>query len=133
METKTKYTKIAIGSVLIVAYMIMRGLGLTFGDLWGMVQGEIDQTRAEIREYRTDEYTNRLSRQMREESAKMSTAQSGGGLDSELRSELQSERRRIMEEHARNAEKIGRQVLKGDTEVLKQKARENAQKAAGSY
>lgn len=130
---KVSYTKIIVGGLLIIAYFFMRGIGLTFGDLWRMAQGEIDETRSEIKEYRTGEYTKELSRQLRSEAGKIATGQpSGGTIDSELRSELLSERQRIMEEQARNAEKISKQVLKGDAEVLKQKARENAQKAGGN-
>jgi hypothetical protein len=135
VETKTSYRKITFIALLLIAYVFLRSIGLGFSDLWGMVQGEIDEKRAEIKEYRADEYTSTLSRQLREESARLSATQAnpGAGIDAELRTELRSERQRLMEENARNAEKIGRQVLQGDTEVLKRRARENAQNAAGNY
>jgi hypothetical protein len=131
--TPTAIKRIAFAVVLVVAFLVMRVTGTGFGDLWQLAQGEFEQTRAEIREYRTGEYTDPLARQLRTEAARMSPAQTASGLDAELRDELQGERQRIMQEHARNAEKIGSQVLKGDTEVLKRQVRDNAQKSAGSY
>lgn len=135
MATKTSYRKITLIALLLIGYVFMRSIGLGFSDLWRMAQGELDEKRTEIREYRTGEYTNQLSQQLREESARLSATQagSGSGIDAELRSELLSERQRLMEENARNAEKIGRQVLQGDTEVLKRRVRENAQKAGAHY
>ncbi len=131
MATKTSYRKITLIALLLIGYVFMRSIGLGFSDLWRMAQGELDEKRTEIREYRTGEYTNQLSQQLREESARLSATQAGSG--SGIDAELLSERQRLMEENARNAEKIGRQVLQGDTEVLKRRVRENAQKAGAHY
>ena len=132
MESKPLYTKIAIGSVLLVAFLSMRAMGLTFGDLWEMVQDQIDQTRAETRAYRQSDYTQQVSREMREQAAKMSGDPAATGIDGELNNELATERKRMMEEGAKVAAENRDKMLKGDMETLKKQARKNNHDSAGN-
>ena len=130
---KPLYKKLIIAGILLVAYMLMRVTGTSFEDLWHMAKGEFEQTRADIREFRTGEYAGNVSNQLRNEAARINTQQGGSGIDGDLNNELAAERKRMLEERADLAQKNADRMLKGDVEVLKRNVRDNAQKAAGSY
>ena len=123
---------ITIAVVLVVAFVFMRSKGLGFGDLMELAKGEFEQSRSDTKALVSGEYSKRMARELREEAAKMPAAQYGEGIDAELNRELAAERKRMMEERARNVQKIGAEVLKGDVETLKRRAQQNARQAGGS-
>jgi hypothetical protein len=112
--------------------MSMRALGLGFGDLWEMVQHEIDHTRAETRAYRETSFSEQVAREMRQEAAKMSGDPAAAGIDGELSNELASERKRMMEQSADAAARNRDRMLKGDAETLKRQVRKNVLDAGGN-
>ena len=126
---------IVIAAALVIGLIVMKVTGLGLGDLWQMAQGEFDRKRSQAHEYQTGQFTAPLTKQLNSEAAKITASQAntGSGIDGELRRELNDERKRQLEENARNAEKIGTQVLRGDVEVIKRTARENAAKSAAQY
>ncbi len=131
-ESKPIYKKIAVALVVIVAYSSMRAMGLSFGDLWEMVQEKIDSTRAETREYRETTYSERVSREMRDAAAKMPDGNPNAtGIDGDLNNELAAERKRVMEQAASTAAQNRARMLKGDTETLKKQVRNNVRDAGG--
>jgi len=129
-ESSKRYKKIIVGLVLVMAYFSMHAMGLTFGDLWGMVQGELDQKRAETHEYRETVYSEQVSREMREQAARMSGDQSGGN-EGGVNNEIAAERKRMMDQSAANSEQNRQQMLKGDAETLKKQARRNIRESGG--
>ena len=129
MESKPLYTKIVIGSVLLVAYISMRAMGLTFGDLWELVQGQLDHTRAETREYRGTDYSEQVSREMREQAAKTSGARPGA--EGDINNEMATERNRMMEQSAATSAQNRDRMLKGDTETLTKRDRKDLRDANG--
>jgi hypothetical protein len=120
--------------VLLVAYMLMRAMGLGFVDLWNMAQGEFEQrrdaSRAETRAYRESDYAERVSREMREEAARMNGDQ--GGAEGGLNNELAVERKRMMDEGAAVAAQNREKMLKGDAESLRKQDRRNVRESAGA-
>jgi hypothetical protein len=129
--SKASYKKIVIGGVLLVAYMLMRTMGLGFVDLWDMARGEFEQkrdaARAETRAYRESDYSEQVSREMREQAAKMNGDQ--GGAEGGLNNELAAERKRMMDEGAAVAAQNRDKMLKGDAESLKKRDRRNVRES----
>ena len=123
---------ITIALVLVVGFIFMRSKGLSFSDLADLAKGDLTQAGSDTKALMSGEYSERMARQLREGAAKMPSAQSGEGIDAELNRELAAERKRMMEERAQNAQKIGAEVLKGDVETLKRQAQQNARQAGGS-
>ena len=161
MPTKPLYKKLIIAGCLLVVFLLMKVTRTSFEDLWLMAKGEIAQTRADIREYRTGEYAGNVSNQLSSEAARIKSQSNGGGIageyagnvanhlsseaarikaqqggsgiDGELNNELAAERKRMLEERAEVARQNTDKLLNGDVEVLKRNVRDNARNAAGSY
>lgn len=132
MPLKPLHKKLVIAGVLLVVFLLMKVTRTSFEDLWHMARGEIEQTRSDIREYRTGTYAGNVSNQLSGEAARIKS-QGGSGIDGELNNELAAERKRMLEERAEVARQNADKLLKGDVEVLKRNVRDNARNAAGSY
>ena len=132
MPLKPLYKKLIIAGCLLVVFLLMKVTRTSFEDLWLMAKGEIAQTRADIREYRTGEYAGNVANQLSSEAARIKSQSNGGGIDGELNNELAAERKRMLEERAEVARQNTDRLLKGDVEVLKRNVRDNARNAAGS-
>jgi hypothetical protein len=129
LESKPIYTKIVIGSVLLVAYMSMRAMGLTFGDLWEMARDQLDHTRAETRAYRGSDFSEQVSREMREQAAGKPGARPGA--EGDINNEMATERKRMMDQSASTSAQNRDRMLKGDTETLTKRDRKDIRDAGG--
>ena len=128
------YKKLIIAAVLLLAYSVMRFTQTTFGDLWDMARGEFEQKRAETHEYRDSNFSDRVSKEMRDTAKNMPGAQTETptGVDGELNNELAVERKRMMDEGARVAEQNREKMMKGDAETLKKRERRNLLDSEGN-
>jgi len=127
LESKPVYTKIVISSVLLLAYMAMRAMGLTFGDLWEMARDQFDHTRAETRAYRGSDFSEQVSREMREQAARTSGVSPGA--EGDINNEMATERRRMMDQSATTSAQNRDRMLKGDTETLTKRDRKDIRDA----
>ena len=123
---------ILLAGAIGVAFFVMRFYGWTLSDVVALAKGDAAQARTDMRDLMSGEYSDRVSRQLREGSAKDSAPRGGGGLDEELNRELAAERKRVMEERARATQDTAAQILKGDTETLKRRTRENVDRVGGT-
>ena len=118
-----------------VAIIVMRSYGLSFGDLMALADRELTRAGSDTKELMSGEYSERMARQLREEAARMPStrAPTGEGIDGELNRELAAERKRMLEERAQAAQKLGADVLKGDVETLKRQVEKQARQSGGSH
>ena len=78
MPLKPLYKKLIIAGCLLVVFLLMKVTRTSFEDLWLMAKGEIAQTRADIREYRTGEYAGNVANHLSSEAARIKAQQEIG-------------------------------------------------------
>jgi hypothetical protein len=125
---------IVIAILLGAAFFAMQVYGLSAGDVIEMAKSQLHQAGSDSRALMSGEYSERMTREMREEAKKLSTSQSfsGDGYDAQLNRELAAERQRLMEQRADALNERGKLLIRGDVETLKRQATENVRQAGGA-
>jgi hypothetical protein len=123
------------GIAIALGLAVLRLDGFSAIDLVHLARAKLSQARADAAAVGSEEYAKRYARRLREEAATIPVVvpDAAGPETAELGGELQAERKRIMEERADQLQKVGVGVLHGDLEALKQRADENARRAAGDH
>lgn len=123
---------LVVGAVVLgVAVVAMRMFGLSFSDLVRLARDEVTQARTDTKALMSGEYTENVARRLRDEAANLPTTplKPGDSVDSELRRELDGERRRMLEERARAVQEHSGKLLRGDVETLKRQVDKQARQA----
>jgi hypothetical protein len=133
--TSTTRKLYAAGIAFAIALAVLRMYGLTLADLARMARAKFIESVADSKAVTSREYSDRVSRSLREEAARIPVEApvEGGTMAVEISRELVAERKRILRERADNLEKVGAGLLTGDLESLKKQAEENARRAGGNH
>jgi hypothetical protein len=129
-STATKVYSAGIVIALVLA--VLRVYGLSVADLARIGRARFAEASADAKAVLSGEYSNRYSRALREEAAKMpNQVPLTDNEDPRLGRDLAAERKRIVEERADYLQKHGVEILKGDTKLLKKQVEENVRRAGG--
>jgi hypothetical protein len=133
--TSTTRKVYAAGIAFAIALAVLRMYGLTVADLARMARAKFIESVADAKAVTSREYSDRVSRSLREEAARIPVEApvEGGTMAVEISRELVAERKRILRERADNLEKVGAGLLTGDLESLKKQVEENARRAGGNH
>lgn len=130
----------SIALFVIGLVVVMRVLGMDFGDLYAMANSRLARAAADTRSFARGEYSERTAQKLRAEAAEriraeaasMPSAVPGSADDDELHRELAAERKRVLKEKADQAERVVARTVSGDLDSLKRQAEQNARMAGGA-
>jgi hypothetical protein len=112
---------------------------MDFQDVYAMARARLARAAADTASLATGKYSERTAQKLkaeaveriRAEAASMPAVVPGSGTDEELRRELATERKRVLQEKADQAERVAGQMVRGDLDGLKRQVEQNARLAGG--